>query len=283
MHIAIARLSRRRQRGFVLLTVLWMGLGLLLAASSYLVTQRQVVLSTRAEVETSRAVELARSAVNVALADLGRSDENAPRTLRDGTLMTLTMAEGRATYRIWDEGGKLDINHAPTQLLVPMLRHLGENSGIDAFDAATIAQAIVSQRGDGQVAENMQPLPQLLTSLGLPQDASRRARQSLTTYSGTAQINLATASASVLAAVPGIGPGDVRMILDRRRNGMSLPQLGTATVWLGGAEAPVFTIEAQGILASGVTADIVATVAPMGLSFRGSKTRYEILGVEILR
>ncbi|MEL6682945.1 MAG: hypothetical protein AAFQ09_09905, partial [Pseudomonadota bacterium] len=57
---------RRRHRGFVLITVLWVALGLLLAASSYLVTQRQTALAIRAEVETTRATALARSAVNVA-------------------------------------------------------------------------------------------------------------------------------------------------------------------------------------------------------------------------
>lgn len=283
MPLALTISRRRRQRGFVLLTVLWMGLGLLLAASSYLVTQRQGALSTRAEVETSRAVELARSAINVALADLGRIGEDDPRSLRDGTPVTLTLAEGQATYRIWDEGGKLDINHAPAQLLGPVLQQLGEDSGIDAFDAVTIVQAIITQRGDPQAPNRLRPLPQLLTDLGLPQEASREARKVLTTYSGTAQVNPMTAPAAVLAAIPGIGPSDVSTILDRRRSGLSLPQLGTATVWLGGAEAPVYTIEAQAILRSGVRADIVATVAPLGISFRGGKMRYDILGMEILR
>ncbi len=278
------RISRRRgHRGFVLLTVLWMGLGLLLAVSSYLVTQRQDALSTRAEVETSRAVELARSAVNVALADLGRIGEDEPRSLRDGTPVTLTMAEGGATYQIWDEGGKLDINQAPVELLGPTLQRLGEDSGIDAFDAVTIAQAIVAQRSDPQAAGRLRPLPQLLTELGLPQDVSLRARQALTTYNGSAQVNPLTAPAALLAAIPGIGPSDVTTIIDRRRNGLSLPRLGTASVWLGGTEGPVYTIAAEGVLTSGVRATIVATVAKRGISFRGGKMRYDILGMEILR
>ncbi len=283
MQRALTASRRRLHRGFVLITVLWVGLGLLLAASSYLVTQRQAALSTRAEVETTRAVELARSAVNVALADLGRIGEGQPRSRRDGTPVTITMAEGQATYRIWDEGGKLDINAAPVELLGPALQQLGQDSGIDAFDAVTIAQALVTRRADADAQTFNRPIPQLLADLGLPQDVSLRARQILTTYSGTPQVNPTTAAPALLAAIPGLGPSDVALILDRRRAGQSLPRLGTASVWLGGTEGPVYTIEARGTLQSGVSVDVIATVGMQGISFRGGIMRYEILGVEILR
>ncbi|WP_341367782.1 hypothetical protein [Yoonia sp. BS5-3] len=283
MRIAIRLSSRKGQRGFVLLTVLWMGLGLLLAASTYLATQRQAALSTRAEVETTRAVELARSAVNIALADLGRVREDDPRSLRDGSPTTVRMAEGQATYRIWDEAGKLDINFAPQQLLGPALQQLGDDSGLDAFDATTIAQALVIQRDGLQQRPFNTPLPQLLADLGLPQAASLRARQILTTYNGTNQVNPATASPVLLAAIPGLGPGDVATIVERRSAGLSMPRLGTASVWLSGTEGPVYTIEATGTLASGASVDVIATVVPIGLSFRGGKMRYEILTMEILR
>jgi len=274
---------RSRTRGFILLTVLWMALGLLLAASSYLATQRQVALSTRAEVETSRAVMLARSALNVALADLGRFDRDLPRSLRDGTPVTIAMAEGTATYRIWDEGGKLDINFAPVELLGPTLQRLGDSDGIDAFDAVTIAQVIVSQRGTEGETGTFRSVPELLSDLGFPQEASLRARQVLTTFNGTNQVNPATAPAVLLASIPGLGPSDVTTIVERRSTGLSLPQLGTATVWLGGTEGPVYTVEAEAVLTSGVRVRIIATVAEQGISFRRGRTRFDILGMEILR
>jgi general secretion pathway protein K len=277
------KFRKRWQRGFVLLTVMWMGMGLLLAASSYLATQRQAALSTRAEVETTRAVELARSAINVALADLGRINEDEPRSRRDGTPITIVMSEGQATYQIWDEGGKLDINEAPVELLGPALQRLGEGSGIDAFDAVTIAQALILRRNDTQTETIGRPLPQLLADLGLPQDVSIRARQVLTTYNGTAQVNPVTASPALLAAIPGLGPSDVTTIIERRRAGLSMPRLGTASVWLGGTEGPVYTIEARGVLQSGVSVNVIATVAARGISFRGGKMQYDILGMEILR
>ncbi len=283
MQTALRISGRKRQRGFVLLTVLWMSLGLLLAASTYLATQRQAALSTRAEVETTRAVELARSAVNVALADLGRIREDDSRSMRDGSPTTIIMAEGQATYRIWDEGGKLDINHAPQQLLGSALRLLGEDSGIDAFDAVTIAQALIIQRDGTQELPFNTPLPQLLSDLGLPQEVALRARQILTTYNGTNKLNPRTASPTLLAAVPGLGATDVATIVERRRAGLSMPHLGSATTWLSGTEGPFYTIEARSTLQSGVSVEVIATVLSLGVSFRGGKMRYEILGMEILR
>ncbi len=275
--------QRRRFRGFILLTVLWMALGLLLAASSYLATQRQTALSTRAEVETSRAVELARSAMNVALADVGRIGDDVPRSRRDGTPVAISMAEGQAIYRIWDEGGKLDINHAPVELLGPTLQRLGDGQGIDAFDAVTIAQVIVSQRGNEGASGQFSSIAMLLSELGFPQDASLDARRLLTTYNGNTQINLETAPAALLSAIPGVGPSDVSRVMDRRSNGLPAPQLGSAAIWLRGTEGPVYTIEAEGILNSGVRVRIISTVAAGGVSFRRGRTRFDILGMEILR
>ncbi len=275
--------SRRRFRGFILLTVLWMSLGLLLAASSYLATQRQAALSTRAEVETSRAVELARSALNVALADLGRISEDVQTSLRDGTPTTITMAEGQATYRIWDEGGKLDINHAPVELLGPTLQSLGDGQGIDAFDAVTIAQVIVTQRGEAGASGEFRSMAILLSQLGFPQEASLNARRVLTTFNGNAQINPRTAPEVLLAAVPGMGPSDVAQVIEQRGVGGPIPRLGTASVWLSGTEGPVYTVEAEGVLTSGVRVRIIATVAEQGVSFRRGRTRFDVLGMEILR
>lgn len=279
----VTGLGRSSWRGFILLTVLWMALGMLLAAASYLATQRQAALSTRAEVETGRAVELARSALNVALADLGRADEDGVRSLRDGTPFTISMAEGQATYRIYDEGGKLDINKAPVELLGPTLQALGDGSGIDAFDAVTIARAIIAQRSDEAAQSGFRSIALMLTELGFPQSASLQARRVLTTYNIDEQINPSTAPASLLAAIPGMGPSDVSTIIERRSAGLSMPRLGTASIWLSGTEGPVYTIEVDATLASGVGAEIIATVAIDGLAFRGGRTQYNVLGVEILR
>jgi type II secretory pathway component PulK len=140
MRTALSR--RRAASGYVLITVLWIGLALLLSVAAFLATSRTEALAVRAEVNATRAVELARSGLNVALADLGRIDPDQSASPRDGTEVTLTLAEGTVTYSIQDEAGKIDVLVAPPELLVPALVSIGETAGVDAFDAATIAQAL---------------------------------------------------------------------------------------------------------------------------------------------
>ncbi|GFE66495.1 type II secretion system protein GspK [Litoreibacter roseus] len=277
------KIRRRLHRGFILLTVLWMALGLLLAASSFLASHRQEALAIRAEVELGRAVALARSAVNVALADLGRVDENSYKSPRDGTPVTINMAEGSATYRIWDEGGKLDINAAPVQLLLPALRMVGEGGGLDAFDAASIAQAIIARRSGDRGPIEAASVSTVLARLGVPEAQSRNAREVLTTFNGDAQINPRTAPEQLLAVIPGVGPSDVSEILIRRREGRGMPRLGSAASWLNGVEGPVYTINAMARLTGGATADMTVTVAARGIGFRGGRMEYDILDVQILR
>ena len=50
-------------KGYILITVLWIGLGLLLAVSAFMATTRQEALRVRAEVSALRAPALARSGV----------------------------------------------------------------------------------------------------------------------------------------------------------------------------------------------------------------------------
>ncbi|MEL6170140.1 MAG: hypothetical protein AAFR35_15745 [Pseudomonadota bacterium] len=261
-----------------MLTVLWMGLGLFLSASAFLVTQRQSALGARAEVEAARAVDLARSGLNVAMADLGRLTETGPKSPRDGRPTTIAMAEGQVTYRIFDEAGKIDINEAPVELIRPAMQAVGQRAGFDAFDASNIAEAIVANRGQQE-----RTLYQILSDAGLGPRAAEIAMESFTAYNFSRQVNPRTAPVNVLAVIPGLGPGDVEDIISRRRLGQPMPRLGTASIWLAELEGPSFTIVSDATMAGGARARMVALVATEGLSFRGGLTRYEILNVRIER
>ncbi|NJS40039.1 MAG: general secretion pathway protein GspK [Rhodobacteraceae bacterium] len=279
MRIALTR--RRAARGYVLITVLWVGLALLLSVAAFLASSRTEALAVRAEVNATRAVELARSGLNVALADLGRIDPDQPITPRDGTEVTLQMAEGTVTYSIQDEAGKIDVLAAPPELLTPALASIGENAGIDAFDAATIAQALEGflRTPEGGTAS----VYDALTAAGLPRASALVASRYLTTLNFTAQVNPATAPRLVLAAIPGLGPSDVEDILLRRSTGQGMPRLGSAAAWLVELASPVYTIETEATLTTGGTARLVAQVAQRGLAFRGGLMRYDILSVRIVR
>ncbi len=274
----LAMMRSRAERGYILIAVLWMALGLLLATSAFLAGTRQTALGVRAEVETTRAVELARSAVNVALADLGRVAPGS-RPVWAGTPVEIRLAEGSASYRIFDEGGKIDLNEAPAGMLRPALAALGQRDGFDAFDAATLAQAIIATRetsGHLGVVER-------LTELGLSRSSAEAAVQVFTVYNFTPRINPRTAPVTALAAVPGIGESDIPVILQRRAAGRSMPRLGTAVAWLSEQPGRVFTIEAEAELAGGTTARIRALVGQRGLSFRSNRMQYDVLEWRILR
>lgn len=275
-------LTRRRSaKGYVLITVLWVGLALLLSVAAFLANSRTEALAVRAEVNATRAVELARSGLNVALADLGRIDPDRPISPRDGTEITLTLAEGTVTYSIQDEAGKIDVLAAPTELLTPALVSIGENAGIDGFDAATIAESLQGflRTPEGGTAS----VYDALTAAGLPRTSALLASRYLTTLNFTAQVNPVTAPRVVLAAIPGLGPGDVEDIMLRRATGQGMPRLGSAAIWLLELASPVYTIEAEASLTTGGQARLVAQVAQRGLSFRGGMMRFDILSMRIVR
>ena len=267
----------RRIKGYALVTVLWMGLGLLLGAAAFLSEARQNALGARAEIEAARALELARSGVNVALADLGRVDPSAPKSRRDGSWVELRMAEGTVRYAISDENGKVDVNVAPVQLLRPVFESIGQEAGFDAFDASNLAEGVVGIREQrGQLT-----LEQLLEEIGLNAPTVTIARRYLTSFNFSAQVNPNTASRTVLSAVPGLGPSDVEMLMTVRETGGPVPRFGTASLWLQARDGPVYTIEAEARLTGGATASVQVRVAQEGLSFRGGKMLYEVLNTSI--
>ena len=277
------RVLRRtpESRGFILITVMWIGLGLLLAVAAFLAMARQDALAVRAEVNAARASELARSGLNLALADLGRVGSDQIKARRDGTPVTVVMAEGRVTYRIFDEAGKVDILQAPNIMVAPMLVQIGEAEGLDSFDAVNIADAVAAlvAEPDG----NIRSVYSALTSAGLDGQTALSASRYLTTLNLTAQVNPLTAPGAVLNAIPGLGPSDVEDIIARRNSNRPLPVLGSAAVWLIAREGPAYTIEAEAELATGGRALMRAQVAQRGLTFRGGLMRFDVLSFDVVR
>jgi len=272
---------RRHSRGYILITVLWIGLGLLLAVSAYMATVREEALSVRAEVAAVRAHALARSGLNLALADLGRINRDQQITPRDGTPATVQMSEGVVTYRIFDEAGKIDVLRARQSVIAPALVAIGEAEALDSFDAVNIAQTIETlvREQDGSIRS----VYSALTNAGLSGETALAASRYLTTLNFTQAVNPLTAPRAVLAAIPGLGASDVEDIILRRETGRPMPILGAAALYLAEGSGPVFTIEAEATLGTGGSALLRAQVAQQGLSFRGGLMRYEVLSVTVVR
>jgi len=279
----MSKLMRRtaQTRGYILITVLWIGLGLLLAVAAFMATSREEALAVRAEVAAVRANALARSGLNLALADLGRVVDDQVITPRDGTPTTVAMAEGSVTYRIFDEAGKIDVLRAPSRIIAPALVAIGEAEALDAFDAINIADTLTTliREQDGSVRS----VYAALTNAGLSAQTALTASRYLTTLNFSQAVNPRTAPPAVLAAIPGLGPSDAAEIIARRESGRPMPIIGGAALFLVERAGPVFTIEAEAVLATGGSAVLRAQVAQQGLSFRGGLMRYEVLSVTVVR
>ena len=273
---------RRGARGYVLISVLWLGVALLTGMAAFLSSARQEATVARAEITALRADALARTGLNLALARLAETLENAEDPgaglRRDGTPSVIDLAEGRITIRVEDEAGKVDLRHAPPQVLGPVLTSLGQRTGIDAFAAANLAEGFA----DLNPMEGGRPvdLRMLLRRAGLDAHAAEIASRHLTLLNGTPKVDPISASPAVLIAIPGLGPSDVETILTRRASGGPLPQLGSAMVWIGPRTGPVFTVRVQAELSTGGIGRIEAVVGARGLDFQGGAMRFDVLSFE---
>lgn len=270
---------QRRQktaRGFIMISVLWMGLGLLLAVSSFMVETRLSALSVRAEVETLRAQELARSGLNLALRDLSDVIQDTEGRLQSAD-KAYRMAEGTVQLRISDEAGKIDVNHAPVEMLRPAMDALVART--DAFDANNIAQSIAALRSE---RGPFRSLDEVFLALDVPVAAQPAMRDVLTVHNYTPRIDPNSAGRLVLQSVPGLGEAGAADIIARRSTGRSLPAFGTAAVWLGVRDGPVYTVTAHATLSGGVQARMAATVRRTSAAFRGGQMNYEVLDWQVL-
>ncbi len=280
--VSAPRRVRPGERGFVLIAVLWMALGLALGAAGFLDTARRDGLRTRAEIDTARADELATSALNLALADLGRP-EGTPETARarrDGSPTVVALPDGTALYRIRDERGKLSLAATPPEILQRLVDAL-DRPGRDAVDAAGLADRILARR-DGLFGDPA-PATRLIGEAGGDAATAALLAAHLSPFVFEPRVNPRTAPRAVLEAIPGMTAGDVEAILARRAEGRPLPPLGSPASWLAETEGPVYTIEAEGRVASGVGAAIRAVVVAEDRSFRSGRMRYRVIELRRLR
>ncbi|MEO1552193.1 MAG: hypothetical protein AAFR93_17515, partial [Pseudomonadota bacterium] len=265
-------------RGYIMLTVLWMAVGLLLGASAFLSSERTDALSLRAEVESAHALLLARNGANIAMAELAAR----PRAIvPDGTWTTVQGLDGTLRYAIQDEAGKLSMAQAPVELLRPALIEASRGLGSDAFDAANVAEAIIARR-DRAVPLELVSVATILRSLGLTQGAAERAARVLSPFHFGRHVNPMTAPPEVLAVIPGLGPSDVTDIVTRRQTGQPMPRFGTASVWLNVEEGPVYTILAEGVAPSGYRVRMEVLVADVGTSFRTGRDQFSVLRARVV-
>ncbi|HXW30273.1 MAG TPA: hypothetical protein VEK55_13005 [Xanthobacteraceae bacterium] len=177
---------------------------------------------------------------------------------------TINLEAGAVHVRLSDEGGRIDIGHAPLPVLVSLLHAVGAPPAADA-----IAQQIVDWRdpehargADARLsnAAPRNPSDQVFSDVrqlaNIPGMEPKwvAAMGPLTTVFGSETVNPLTASAAVIAALPGVDPTRLNAFLALRAGPLSDPNsLGTA---LGPAQAYV-KVGPQQAVGVELTAEVV--------------------------
>jgi general secretion pathway protein K len=208
------------EHGFALILVLWIAALLAVIAASLVSGGRAETRLARNLVENAKAEALADGGVQRAVLgllavdpDQGWRGRSAPHRLAFG--------DGEVLVSIADEDGKVDLNAAPLELLIGLLRQLG----LDADAAEAMAERIIDFRDpdhdpQGQGVEDPQhgaagrptgardrPFAaesELLGVLGMTPELYRRLRPFITVFSGAEGVDPIHAARPVLAAIPGM-------------------------------------------------------------------------------
>jgi general secretion pathway protein K len=255
------------QRGIALIAVLWVMTLLAAIAGAFMISTRTEVRVAQNMVGQAQAKALADAGVQRAIAGL-LAPEAERRWVADGRVYAWDFAGGRVDIAIEDEGGKVDLNAAPIELMAGLFR----SAGIPAPKAQALADAIADWRDEDELrradgAEDAdyraaglaygtpdRPLEAnevLQNILGVTPDIYRRVAPWVTVYSRGSGVNPATAPRTVLAAVPNITEADIDAILaarglDLRAANAALLRFQVYARYLSRPTAEAFTVRAAG-------------------------------------
>jgi general secretion pathway protein K len=223
---------RGRDRGFIIVAVLWIVLALATFASIY----AAYVVRTADAVGTSDRRIKAQALFTAAL-ELTTYQLSAIEKDKRPPIGQFDFRVGRTTVLVsfGSEAGRIDLNAAAK----PLLASLFVTLGAPPSDANTYADHVLAWRGapaanGGQDTEAeayraaglnyaprhapFQDVGELWLVLGLPPALVERALPYVTVFSGVPQVNVLAAPPLVLAALPNITPEQVNNILAARRS-----------------------------------------------------------------
>jgi general secretion pathway protein K len=222
-------LSRQEApEGFIVIAVLWILAALATLAAIYAVYVNVTGFALVGYDDRLEAQGLTVAGVELAVYQLTATPEARPS--RGKFAFRLGNADVAVDFR--SESGRIDLNLAPKQLLAGLFTVLGANRD----DADGFADRILAWRSPANSATAdseaflyrtagrnygprhgpFQHVNELGLVLGLPEDIVDRALPYLTVYSGQAEVNLFNAAPEVLAALPGLTPERIQILLAQR-------------------------------------------------------------------
>jgi general secretion pathway protein K len=274
---------RRSERGAALLIVLWMLLLMGLLAAAFVSTTRSDLAVARNAVESARARALADAGITRATVALSAVDPNA-RWRADGTPYRWAFGGGTVTVSIVGEGGKIDLNAAPPEVIASLFRYAGAGNA-----AADLAQAVIDRRqppagtpapaDDRAAIDPNEPAFATIDELGgvpgMTAVLLHAVLPLVTVLSRVSTVDANAAPRDVLLALPGADPGEIDAFLAARAqqaagNGVAPPPPASIAQYLGPAAMSAVTIRATAATATGavfVREALVVMRDPQGLPF----------------
>jgi general secretion pathway protein K len=220
----------RRRAGFALLAVIW-GVGLIATMVVAFMSTGRLRLQTAMNIASAtEAGYIAESAINIAMLPLLSRKDATPTPggeteVQDGAPRFCVLDRAAVALSIEEEGGKIDINAAPAELLATVVAALGA----DASAAPNIAKAIIDFRttpdGLGPVREtpvSAKPVPlkqapfatvmELDQVNGIEPDLFRALIPFVTVHSRSPGVDPRAAPPALFAALSGSPPDEVRRL-----------------------------------------------------------------------
>ncbi|CAI8834830.1 type II secretion system minor pseudopilin [Methylocaldum szegediense] len=206
-----------RQQGVALILVLWiLALMTIMAGSFALSTQREssLIINSR---DRAKAVALADGGIHYAMFMLSLPNA-AQRWRADGTPYRVTIGGVPVEVRIFDEGGKVDLNAARESTLRTLLSKVTQdedlavkltdaildwrdNDDLKRLNGAEAAEYLAAGLDQMPQNRNFLVLEELRGVLGVTPSLYRKLEPLFTIYSNADGVNPAKASASVLLAL----------------------------------------------------------------------------------
>lgn len=258
------------EHGFILIAVLWIVAALATLASIYSLYATNTAAASHVADERLQSEAAIRAGVELA-AFQALAEPEASRPTRGA--FTARVGTAMVSVRYTAEGGRIDLNAAPKELLTGLFASVG----VGGDKAASYADRIIGWRktqepnaaSDDAAREvsayKSAGLPysprqapftntlELTLVLGLPEPVTERILPYVTVFSGRAQIDVSSAEPEVIAALPGMTPDILQTVLKARASG---PANGPALLNLLGAAHDGATLEPGKALRAAITVDL---------------------------
>jgi general secretion pathway protein K len=275
-----------RQRGVVLVTVLWLIALLSALAMAASITFRGFASVVALDRDRVQAEALLTGGIEAAVHTIDSLGE-APL---DELETTMTLATGSVRTHLSDEGGRIDIGKAPVEVLAALFRSVGAS----VRDADAIALAIASLRNPTDAAAGAADRPQAPAGPpGAPGVPVKKANAELpftdirqlalipgispdwvtaitplATVYGNETVNPLSAPAQVIAALPGIDPSRVQAFVQMRNNfpadvSQFASMLGTDKKYLALKKPSAVSVHLTATLVNGFAQAARAIIVPM--------------------